>query len=143
MHRNRVRQVHPNFQVVVILLFLLLPSILGAQTSGTAGLTGTVTDQTGAAIADSMVTATNTATDQVRTTTTGSTGIYNFSLLPPGTYRVKFEATGFQPAEVTSVTLNVTETPTLNHSLTVGSQTTLVTVESDTQTLTTESSSLG
>ena len=42
-----------------------------AQSSGTSGLGGTVTDPSGAAIPNVMVTLTSNATGQVRTATTG------------------------------------------------------------------------
>jgi hypothetical protein len=77
------------------------------------------------------VTATNTDTGQVRTTTTGADGSYKFGLLPPGTYRVKFEAPGFKAAEVPSVTVAVTETGTLDQRLEVGVQSQQVTVQGE------------
>jgi hypothetical protein len=74
---------------------------------------------------------------------TGADGAYKFSLLPPGTYRVTFRATGFKTAEVSSVVVNVTETPVLDRTLEVGSQSEQVTVESQTETLQTATSTLG
>ena len=95
---------------------------LAGQTAGTGALTGTVTDASGAVIANVMVTATNTETGQERVTTTGGDGSYKFTLLPPGTYRVKFVAAGFRMTEVPSVRVDVTETPVLDRSLEVGAQ---------------------
>src|SRR5690348_6863057 len=96
---------------------LLSSSSMSAQTAGTGALTGTVTDSSGAAIAGAMVTATNTGNSQSRMTATGTDGSYKFSLLQPGTYRVKFEASGFAVIEVPSVQIDVTETPVLDRSL--------------------------
>jgi len=64
---------------------------------------------------------------------TGSDGNYKFSLLPPGYYRVRFNAEGFKTEEVASVTINVTETPVLDRALQVGAQTEQVTVEAQTE----------
>ena len=144
MYKNARGDSRLSFRILFVpLLFVLLVPSLLAQTSSTAALTGTVTDATGAVIANATVTATNTGNGQVRTTTTGSDGVYRFTLLPPGSYSVKFEAAGFETSEVPSVQLDVTETPVLNRSLTVGAQTQQVTVEAETETIQTATSALG
>ena len=144
MHSNALCNTRVIFRVLfVLLLSALLVRPLLAQTSSTAGLTGTVTDPSGSVIAGATVTATNAANGQVRTTTTGSDGVYKFTLLPPGAYNVKFEAGGFETSQVSSVQLDVTENPVLNRGLTVGSQTQQVTVEADTETIQTSTSALG
>jgi hypothetical protein len=124
-----------------ILSLILIPSV-PAQTSSTGALSGTVTDQTGSVIANATVTATS-ATGQVRTGTTGSNGSYDISLLASGDYRVKFEANGFGTLEVPSVTVIVTETEVLNESLQVGTSMQKVTVQSNVETIQTESSTVG
>jgi len=127
---------------LVALLALFIPAAM-AQSSGTSGLTGTVTDPSGAAIPAVTVTLTSNATAQTRTSTTGPDGSYKFALLPPGDYKVRFTASGFKTAEVGSVTLNVTETPALDRTLEIGAQTEQVTVAAATEALQTESSTLG
>jgi hypothetical protein len=123
--------------------FFLLALSLAAQTAITGALTGTVTDPSGAAVPNAKVTLTSTATGQERTEVTGPEGVYKFTLLVPGTYGVKFEAAGFQTVEVPSVTVNVTETETLNRGLAVGSTSQQVTVQSEAQAVQTESAVLG
>ena len=86
--------------VLLALLLLTVVPCLMAQTAATGALTGTVTDSTGAVIPNVTVTATSADTGQARTSTTGADGTYKFSVLPPGSYRVKFEAPGFGTAEV-------------------------------------------
>ncbi|PWU12033.1 MAG: carboxypeptidase regulatory-like domain-containing protein, partial [Terriglobia bacterium] len=122
---------------------MLFVSHLLAQSAGTGALTGTVTDIGGGTVAGATVTLTSTDTNQTRTVITGGDGVYKFSLLPPGSYRVKFTATGFKTAEVSSVVVNVTETPVLDRTLEVGSQSEQVTVESQVETLQTATSTLG
>jgi hypothetical protein len=129
--------------IVLTFAWLICAPTLPAQSAGTGALTGTVTDPTGSVVPGATVTATNTETSQTRTTTTGTDGSYKFSLLPPGTYRMKFTATGFRTAEVPSVPVSVTETPVLDQRLEVGAQSDQVTVESQTETLQTASSTLG
>ena len=129
--------------VVAVLLCALCASPLVAQSAGTGALTGVVTDPTGAVIPNVVVTATHNDTGQSRTVATGADGAYRFNLLPPGTYKVKFTATGFKTAEVPSVTVNVTETPTLDYSLAVGAQAESVEVQADAAIIQTTTSTLG
>jgi uncharacterized surface anchored protein len=107
------------FAACAFLLAMGSPALL-AQSASTAALTGTIADPTGAVIANATVTAINSATNQSRTVTSDAAGVYRIPLLEPGNYRVRFAATGFKTAEVTSVTLTVTETSTLDRALEVG-----------------------
>src|SRR6266566_288903 len=118
-------------------------SLLLAQSAGTGALTGTVSDPTGGVVPGATVTITSTDTNQARTATTGAAGSYKFALLPPGAYRVRFSATGFKTSEVSSVTVNVTETPVLDRALEVGAQSEQVTVDAQAETLQTATSTLG
>jgi hypothetical protein len=126
----------------LVSLMALVPS-LTAQSAGTAGLSGTITDPSGASVPNVTVTLTSSDTNQARTAITGPDGVYKFTLLPPGSYKVRFSATGFRTAEVSAVNLNVTESPVLNRSLEVGQQSDQVTVEAAAETLQTASSTLG
>jgi len=125
-----------------ILLLVVVPSLM-AQSAGTGALTGTVTDPTGAVVPSATVTLISTETNQTRTAITGNDGGYKFSLLPPGSYRVRFSAAGFKTAEVGPVSVNVTEIPVLDRTLEIGAQTDQVTVEATTEVLQTASSTLG
>ncbi len=127
----------------LLTLFAVSVSTLLAQSAGTAALAGVVTDPSGAAIPNVTVTITSNDTGLTRTATTGADGVYKFSLLPPGTYHVRFVSSGFKTADVGAVTLNVTETPELNRTLEVGQQSEQVTVEATAETLQTQSSTLG
>src|SRR5579872_2476180 len=116
------------------LMLLWVPSLL-AQSAGTGALTGTITDPSGAVVPNVTVTLTSTDTNQVRTAITGADGGYKFALLPPGTYRIRISAAGFKTAEISAVTVNVTETPVLDRALEVGAQSEQVTVEAQTEVL--------
>jgi hypothetical protein len=128
--------------LLTLLLAACVPGLI-AQSAGTSGLAGTITDPSGAAIPNVAVALTNNDTGQSRTATTGSDGAYKFTLLPPGSYKVHFTAVGFKTSEVTAVTLNVTEVPTLDRTLEVGQQSDQVTVEASAEILQTQSSTLG
>ncbi len=145
MNSKRLVYLRPVAHVVALIAMLLAiaaPVVL-AQSAGTAGLTGTVTDPSGAAVPNVTVTLTSNDTNQARTATTGGSGEYKFTLLPPGSYKIRFAANGFKTAEVSAVNLNVTETPVLDHALEVGQQSEQVTVEASAETLQTATSSLG
>lgn len=128
--------------LLTVLMAISVPSLM-AQSAGTSGLSGTITDPSGAAIPNVTVTLTSNDTNQVRNAITGGDGQYKFTLLPPGSYKARFSAMGFKTAEVGSVTLNVTESPTLDRVLEVGAQSEQVTVEATAETLQTASSTLG
>jgi hypothetical protein len=126
----------------LLLVTASVPSLL-AQSAGTGALEGTVTDPTGAVVPNVAVTVSNTETNQARNTTTNADGTYRFTLLPPGTYRVRFSAVGFKTAEVASVTVNVTETPVLDRALDVGTQAESILVQAEAAVLETQNSTLG
>lgn len=90
--------------VLLGLLFLVAP-LLPAQTPSVGSLTGKLTETSGAAVPNATVTVTDTDTGRTRTGATGADGVYQFTLLPPGNYRVKFEAAGFQTLEMPSTTV--------------------------------------
>lgn len=135
-----------NFKNIWVLLFvatLLSFQSLAAQTAGTGALTGTVKDPSGASVPNATVTATSLDTGGVRTDMTGADGSYRFSLMPPGNYRVKIEASGFKPLEIPSVAVAVTETSVLDRNLEVGTQAQTLTVEGEVEAIQTTSSALG
>src|SRR3984893_2038415 len=94
--------------LLLTVLSIVFVPILQAQSAGIAGLTGTATGPSGAVVPGVTVTLTNSDTNQTRTTKTAGDGVYKFSLIPPGNFKVKFEASGFKVSEVSTVTLNVT-----------------------------------
>ena len=64
---------------------------------GNAGrILGTVSDQTGAAVAGAMVTVTDTSRGTARTLVTDASGAYDAPNLTPSTYTVRGEAKGFK-----------------------------------------------
>jgi len=81
--------------VGALTILLALNTVLFAQ--GTADIVGRVTDTSGGVLPAVTVTAANIATKNVRTTVTGDTGDYVFTLLPIGVYTVRIELQGFQP----------------------------------------------
>lgn len=89
---------------------------------------GTVTDESGGAIAGAKVTVTNTGTGVTRQVFTLEDGIYRVLSLWPGTYSVRVEKDGFQPAGQSSVVLGITETRKVEVVLQVGAVSERVTI---------------
>lgn len=129
--------------LVCLSLVVFCATMAHAQSSGTGAISGIVTDPQGRAVPNATVTATSLSTGSERTATTGPDGDYKFSLIPPGTYRLRFTAAGFKTSEISSETVAVTETAVANQALEVGTVNQTVTVESSVETLQTESSTLG
>jgi len=91
-----------------------------AQSATSGGLSGTVRDAQEAPVAGAAVTLAHRSTSQSFSATTDDNGRYQFSLLPPGTYAVKFSLDGFKTSEMESATVDVSETPTLDAVLEPG-----------------------
>ena len=143
MHFARLRSIASAFFLLTFLACLFLAPNLRAQSPSTGALTGVVKDTTGAVVPNATVAATNVGTAQTRTTTTAGDGSYTLGLLPPGTYKVRFEANGFKPVELPAVTVTVTQTGNLDQTLEVGSQTQEVTVQGNVETIQTQSATVG
>jgi hypothetical protein len=101
-----------------------------AQSANEAGLSGTVTDQSGGVVASARVSATNTATNVTETTTTDSRGYYAFPSLPLGDYVLRVEKQGFQTLVQSNITLHAQVMQQLSPVLQVGNVTETVTVTS-------------
>ena len=127
--------------LAVAALLVVSVAIAGAQTQG--GISGLVTDSSGAAIPGATVTVTNTATRGMRTTTTNAEGLYSFPSLPPGFYAVKVELQGFKTAELSKVKVDIEQTVRLDVPLQVGNVEESVTVSGTATLLNTESTTLG
>ncbi len=123
--------------------FTILAPALYSQSSATGALTGTVKDSSGASVPNATVTATSLDTNQARTATTGAEGSYRLGFLPPGAYRLTFEANGFNKVDVPSVTIIVTEINVLDEILQVGTQSQQVVVTGEAEQVQTASSTIG
>jgi len=109
-------------------LLLLSAVIPGHAQTFRGSINGTVTDQTGAALAGAVVKATDMGTGIVLTTVTTAEGQYSFQDLPPGTYQVAVTAGGFTPVTVDKIPVTAGAIYTLPVTLKVGQQATAVEV---------------
>src|SRR5258705_4414166 len=102
----------------VILLVLALSALaLGQSQASTGQISGVVTDTNGAAVTNATVRVKNKLTGLERTANTSGDGLYTVVLLPPGTYTVITESTGFSPATVDDVVVNVGRVADVNVTL--------------------------
>lgn len=112
-----------------------------AQTLG--GITGLVTDTSGAVIPGARVTVTNENTNATRTTATNEAGVYSVPSLSPGIYSARAEAEGFQSVVRAGVELQVQQIARLNFEMPVGQVTEVIEVTGGTPLLTTEDATIG
>ena len=104
-----------------------------AQTS--QGITGLVTDTTGAVIPNAKVTVHNESTGLDHTVVTTATGNYSVPFLHPGVYDVHAEAANFKPVDKTAITLQTDQTVKVDFALSPGSVTQQVTVNASADVL--------
>ena len=119
------------FYRTLLLPVLFVVAAVGAFAQANSELTGIVTDQTGAVVPDAKIVAIDPGTGSSKSTTSGSTGLYNISGLNPANYNLRVTAKGFQSFEQNGIVVNVSATSRVDIKLTVGSETQTVTVEAD------------
>lgn len=105
---------------LLAIIIFVLSSPPRTQSQALQGITGTVTDASGAVVPNATVTVTNDATAVSKTGTTGSAGTYQFTDLIPGGYTVKVESPGFQTSIHNGVTIDVSKVSTVDAVLQPG-----------------------
>jgi hypothetical protein len=110
---------------------LLLALFVAPALAQEATIVGTVTDPTGAAVANASVTLTNTDTGLTRTVTTASDGQYAAPDLHIGHYDARTAVSGFKVAEQKGVVLQVGDRLRVDFKLQVGNAQEQVTVEAN------------
>jgi hypothetical protein len=141
--RNRFYQSRRIFQVLFALFCLLSFSSGVAHAQANAGVTGTVTDPTGAVIPGAKVTITNQSTSISTHLVTGSAGTYAINGLNPGKYTITVEGPGFKKAVQKDVNVEVSVTATIDVMLTTGATSDTVEVTSDQIALNTTQPQMG
>lgn len=117
-----------------VLLALVLMAVAAdgreaiAQSFERSRVDGVVTDESGGLLPGVTVVVRNSDTGLVREVITDADGRYVVPGLPPGSYEVRAELTGFQPALQPKVTLQVGQTTSIDLALKVGTVSEQVTV---------------
>src|SRR5712672_2697498 len=122
-----------------LLLCLLVLGISSQAFGQNATVVGTVTDPSGAAVANATITITRTETGQVFHLVSNGDGQYVAPDLPIGHYNIKVEATGFKTAEQKGVVLQVGDRTRLDFQMPVGGASETITVEANEVRVQTES----
>lgn len=121
-HEHILRRNTGSFAIAALLIFALAHATALAQT-GAAVVRGTVADQQGKAISGATVTLTSAEKSLSRTQVTNEEGIYVFTSLAPGSYRIEIEASGFKKTSVSNVTAQVDTQRSVDIQLEVGAVT--------------------
>ena len=137
MNRKLRKLLYAGFAVL-----LTLGAVSHTYAQSTGIIRGTVSDPTGAAIANATVTATDTSTSIARTAATNDSGIFVFPDLPIGSYTLKIGAPGFKTENRPALQLLTGQVIDLAIGMAVGSQTQEITVNSDTQQIETSTSTV-
>jgi hypothetical protein len=107
-----------------MLAALVLTAVPACYGQGVSGMTGSVTDSSGAVIPGAVVTLSNATTGLKFTQTTNGVGEYVFANIPPGQgYEATFSAAGFTTTTIKSIYLTVATVRTQNATLSVGAHT--------------------
>jgi len=124
--------------VMVILFSISAP---GQSTAGR--ILGTLTDQSGAAVARGTVIVTDVQRGTSRTITTDESGTYAAPDLQPSTYRIHVEAPGFKSVERLNIQIEVATDVRADFTLQTGQITEVVTITEDVPLVNTTSATLG
>jgi hypothetical protein len=110
-----------------VLAFFAMTFIASAQTE--QQISGTVSDESGAAVPNAAVTVTNEGTGATRTATANSEGNYVVASIPNGTYTVSVAAPSFKTFVTRGVVLRIGSRAEVNARLSVGEVTEKIQVE--------------
>jgi hypothetical protein len=126
------------------IFFLLFATVTTAfAQAGRGGLSGLVTDATGAAIPGVAVEFQSAATGATASTVTTSAGLYSFVSLTPATYQLTVRASGFKTLVQKNVTVTVDQVTTLNITLQPGTVNQVITVTAAPELAETSNSTVG
>ena len=90
---------------MILVALVFLSSGIRAQESASSGIVGQVVDSTKGAMPGATVTVINTGTNAQRVAVTDGEGRFSIPNLPPATYQIRVELSGFQTTEIKAFTL--------------------------------------
>jgi hypothetical protein len=129
------------FAFFALLLATSFPSALAQNAAGR--ITGTVTDPSGAVVAEAKITVTNVATQVKYEATSTTDGYFQVPLLPIGTYDVTIEKSGFVKASFRNQALQINQVLRLDVKLEVGGQVEAVEVKDQADVIETVNPTIG
>ena len=120
-------------------LHFLLPEAAFSQGETTSAIVGQVSDASGAAVPNAMVTVTNKETGSKRSAKTDEEGRFNFPQLKPDAYSVKVEAERFDPQQNDAVFAALGQKQTVDFRLKIAQSKQTVEISSEAPVLNLES----
>jgi len=129
-------------RIARLAICLLAGIFVAVAQTDRGSITGTVSDPTGAVVANAAIAAKNVATGQTYTATSTQTGNYTLAQLPTGAYEVTVTVQGFKKFTRQGLELAPTQTMRIDISLEVGSNAETVTVTAEATLLKTENGEL-
>lgn len=121
-----------SFRLIACALSALLPAALFLSgQSQNSGISGVVTDPSGAIVSGADLTLTSPSRNTTAKATSNADGLYSFPNLQPGDYELKVSATGFKPLVQTGISLLVNQNARMDIKLELGSATQAVEVKAD------------
>lgn len=130
------------FVCLALLALICLTGFAIAQETRST-ISGTVTDQTGAAIPSAKIAVTEIRTGVRTPSSTDATGSYSIPFLPPGQYELTADAPGFRPYLRKGLTLGASDHAVIDVQLAIGQASETVEVTADAPMLETANSSTG
>jgi hypothetical protein len=127
--------------IFVFVILLLCSAMVWGQAN--TSLRGTVADPSGAVVPKAQLALTNAATGLERKAVSRDSGEYEFLQVPPGSYRLRAESSGFKKYEANDLRLEVSNPATVNIVLEVGGTTEVVAVTAEVPLLNTVDASIG
>ena len=139
-----MRIVHRTLSTAALMIALLGAPRTYGQGGATGALSGIVVDTTGGSVAGADVQIIDTRTEVVaRKLPTGSDGSFVVPLLPPGTYSVVVNKSGFSQAKADNIEVRVTETTKVTITLKPGAVSERVEISAQVTTVDTSNATTG
>ncbi|MDE0103595.1 MAG: TonB-dependent receptor [Bryobacterales bacterium] len=127
----------------IAMALLVATSASGQGVSGSASVSGTVTDATGGVIPGADVILISPDRGSEQQVSSNESGNYTYPDVTPGVYSVRVSADGFATKEVTDLQVQVGQRAVVDLALDIGQVTEVVTVEAAAVLLETESNAIG
>lgn len=122
------------YLVYLLCLLVLVTPLRMASQSDVGGITGTVTDKSGAVVPNAKVEIRDLATNLTQSTKTSASGQYTFTRVAPSTYKLSIAAPNFATAVIGNLVVSVGKTATANLTLQVGTFSETIEVQAGTAT---------
>src|SRR4026208_255831 len=126
--------------ILLLLVLALAAPVRGQTPSGE--ISGTVIDASGLPVPGVTITLSNVATNVVRTVQTNEAGLYVITAIPPGTYDMKAELSGFGTVERKAILVQVGNAHRIPFTLQVGDLSESIVVQAHSPLIQTENAAI-